>query len=157
MALAAERDNWQLYASDSVAAAVALADKNANQNGLSGRLQTTVSHWFEQWQGQLFDLIVSNPPYIAAHDAHLECGDLRFEPATALVSGSDGLDAIRLIVASSPAFLHDSGWLMLEHGYDQGAAVRSLYEQQGLQEVKTVRDLAALERVTIGRKGPSVP
>jgi Methylase of polypeptide chain release factors len=96
-------------------------------------------------------MIVSNPPYIAAADPHLEQGDLRFEPPAALSSGADGLDAIREIVAGAPGHLVPGGWLLLEHGWDQGPAIRALLEQRGFVEVATVQDLEQRDRVTLGR------
>ncbi len=96
-------------------------------------------------------MIVSNPPYIAAGDPHLQQGDLRFEPPPALASGADGLDAIREIIAGAPDHLVPGGWLLLEHGWDQGPAIRALLEQGGFDEVETVQDLEQRDRVTLGR------
>ena len=101
--------------------------------------------------GRRFDLIASNPPYIAAGDAHLSQGDLRFEPPGALASGVDGLDDIRLIVAAAGAYLRDGGWLLLEHGYDQGPAVRALLQAAGFREAATWQDLAGHDRVSGGQ------
>jgi release factor glutamine methyltransferase len=95
-----------------------------------------------------FDLIVSNPPYIAEADAHLARGDLRFEPRAALASGADGLDAIRAIVRDAPEHLKAGGWLLLEHGFDQGAAVRTLLQTNGFAEAFTARDLEERDRVS---------
>ena len=95
-------------------------------------------------------MIVSNPPYIAEHDAHLTKGDVRFEPRSALTAGADGLDAIRNIVANASAHLTDSGWLLLEHGFDQAVAVRELFLQHGFAAVEAVKDLSGHERVTLG-------
>ena len=99
-----------------------------------------------------FDLIASNPPYIASDDPHLEQGDLRFEPATALASGVDGLDDIRRIVDGGQAHLRPGGWLLIEHGWDQGAAIRALFETAGFAEVQTVQDLEQRDRITLGRR-----
>ncbi len=98
-----------------------------------------------------FDLIVSNPPYIAAHDHHLQQGDLRFEPPQALVAGPDGLDDLRIIIGGTPAHLTPNGWLLLEHGYDQGAPVQALLRDAGFADVFTRRDLAGQPRVSGGR------
>ena len=98
-----------------------------------------------------FDLIVSNPPYIAAHDHHLQQGDLRFEPPQALVAGTDGLDDLRIIIGGTPAHLNPGGWLLLEHGYDQEAPVQTLLRDAGFADVFTRRDLAGLPRVSGGR------
>ena len=100
----------------------------------------------------MFDVIVSNPPYIAAADPHLQQGDLRFEPPRALASGPDGLDDIRTIVAQAPGHLAQGGWLLLEHGYDQAEQVAGLLKQAGFEEVGHAADLAGIQRVTLGRK-----
>jgi release factor glutamine methyltransferase len=101
--------------------------------------------------GGTFDLVVSNPPYIAAADPHLEQGDLRFEPATALASGSDGLDAIRVIARDVPRHLRQGGWLLLEHGYDQGDRVRALLDQNGFVDVRNWTDVGGHDRCSGGR------
>ena len=102
--------------------------------------------------GARFDLIASNPPYIASDDPHLEQGDLRFEPATALASGVDGLDDIRRIVDGGQAHLRPGGWLLIEHGWDQGAAIRALFDAAGFAEVQTAQDLEQRDRITLGRR-----
>jgi len=107
--------------------------------------------WMAPLRDERFALIASNPPYIALDDPHLREGDLRFEPASALSSGSDGLDAIRAIVAGAPSHLRPDGWLLLEHGWEQGSAVRALLEQTGFTDVATQRDLEDRDRVTLGR------
>jgi len=107
--------------------------------------------WLAPLQGRRFDLIASNPPYIAAGDVHLAQGDLRFEPATALVAGGDGLDDIRRIIAQAPAHLLPGGWLLLEHGLDQGQAVRALLMQAGFDAVHTAQDIEQRDRVTLAR------
>ena len=99
-----------------------------------------------------FDLIVSNPPYSAANDHHLQQGDLRFEPPQALAAGPDGLDDLRIIIGGAPTHLNPGGWLLLEHGWNQGEAVRGILAEHGWQQVETLRDLAGLDRVSIGRK-----
>ena len=98
-----------------------------------------------------FDLIVSNPPYIAANDHHLQQGDLRFEPPQALAAGPDGLDDLRIIIGGAPAHLNPGGWLLLEHGYDQEAPVQALLRDAGFADVFTRRDLAGQPRVSGGR------
>ena len=108
------------------------------------------SSWFAEIPPQRFDLIVSNPPYIEDGDAHFTQGDVRFEPASALVSGSDGLDDLRLLIAESVNYLPIRGWLMVEHGYQQGPAVASLFRQAGFSAVETRADLNGLERITLG-------
>jgi len=106
--------------------------------------------WYAPLGTSRFDVIVSNPPYIAAADPHLASGDLRFEPRAALVSGSDGLDAIRALVAGAPRHLKPGGWLLFEHGSDQGREARRLLLEQGFSEVFTAPDLEARERVSGG-------
>ena len=96
-------------------------------------------------------MIVSNPPYIRAQDPHLGEGDVRFEPASALVAGADGLDDIRQIIQDAPRHLLPGGWLLLEHGYDQAAAVRDLLSRQGFQVVESRRDLGGHERISLGQ------
>ncbi|MFM7568201.1 MAG: protein-(glutamine-N5) methyltransferase, release factor-specific, partial [Betaproteobacteria bacterium] len=106
--------------------------------------------WQAVGSAERFDLIVSNPPYIADTDPHLVEGDLRFEPVTALASGPEGLEALREIAMGAPTHLASAGWLAVEHGWNQGAAVRALFTQAGLADVRTRRDLAGHERVTLG-------
>ncbi len=149
LALASERPLAQVLATDMSPQALAVAADNARRHEL-------VNVRFQQgsWHGALgqerFDLIATNPPYIAADDPHLAQGDLRFEPATALASGADGLDDIRVIVAGAPAHLLAGGWLLIEHGWDQGPAIRALLEQAGFVEVSTAVDLEHRDRVTLG-------
>jgi release factor glutamine methyltransferase len=114
------------------------------------------SDWFSALAGEGYDLIVSNPPYIEDADAHLQQGDLRFEPRSALASGADGLDDIRRIVAGAKAHLNPGGWLMFEHGYDQAARARELLETAGYAEVFSARDLSGIERVSGGRYAQAV-
>ena len=109
------------------------------------------SDWYSALAGERYDLIASNPPYIADDDPHLQQGDLRFEPPMALSSGSDGLDAIRLIVGEAPAHLNAGGWMLIEHGLEQGAAVRGLFEASGFAAIETQCDLEGRERVTLGQ------
>ncbi|MDC0662549.1 peptide chain release factor N(5)-glutamine methyltransferase [Marinobacter sp. SS21] len=149
LALASERPPWQVSACDAVADAVALARRNAEQ--LSLPLRVVSSHWFDDLLPQRFDLIVSNPPYIAADDHHLSQGDVRFEPATALVSGADGLNDLRQIVAQAPDWLDDQGWLVVEHGYDQADAVQALFRQAGFVAVASRKDYGGQDRLTLGQ------
>ena len=140
----------QLTGVDRVTEAVALAARNAQRLGI-GNAAFLESHWFSSLRGQRFELIVCNPPYIPASDPHLSQGDVRFEPSSALVSGVDGLDDIRLIIAQAPDHLSSSGWLVLEHGYDQASAVRSLLSAGGFVDVASCRDFGGHERVSLGR------
>lgn len=150
LALASERPHSRVAATDASADALAIARGNAASYKIAN-VEFRQGDWLEPLAGKRFDLIASNPPYIALGDPHLVQGDLRFEPAMALASGHDGLDAIRTIVAGAPAHLASGGWLLLEHGWEQGAAVRALLEAAGFGEVASVRDLEGRERVTLGR------
>ena len=148
LSLAAELPQAHVEAVDVHSDAVTLAQANAAKHQLA-RAHIYQSDWFEQVQGR-FDVIVSNPPYIEHADPHLERGDLRFEPSLALVSGADGLDAIRAIVTHAPQYLMDDAWLMMEHGWNQGEAVRQLLLNAGFKAVTTHCDYAGHERVTMG-------
>ncbi len=120
------------------------------EGGDGGDLSLLQSDWFAALGEQRFDLIVANPPYVAKDDPHLNAGDLRFEPATALVAGGDGLSRIRAIVASAPLYLNRDGWLVFEHGYDQAARCRELLAEGGFNEVFSRADLAGVQRVSGG-------
>ncbi len=150
LALAGERPGWQVIGCDRVPEAVALAKANAIHNNLQ-RVSFIESHWFSALAKQQFDLIVSNPPYIVDNDPHLSQGDVRFEPISALTSGADGLDDIRHISAQAPHHLHDNGWLIMEHGYHQGEAVRDILKQHGFTQIDTRQDLAGHDRITLGQ------
>lgn len=150
LALASERAQWALTGVDRIESAVALAQSNQRQLQLSN-VTFLHSHWFSALAGQRYDLIISNPPYIADNDPHLQRGDVRFEPLSALVSGPDGLDDLRLIIAQAPAYLSANGWLLLEHGFDQARAVRELLQQAGFVDVSSRRDLSEHERISLGR------
>ncbi|SDH92873.1 release factor glutamine methyltransferase [Pseudomonas flavescens] len=150
LALASERPAWQVTGVDRVDAAVSLAESNRARLGLDNAAFFS-SHWFEGLSGERYAVIVSNPPYIARDDRHLGEGDVRFEPSSALVSGVDGLDDIRLLIEQAPAHLLAPGWLLLEHGFDQAEAVRALLSQRGFVEVHSRRDLANHERISLGR------
>jgi len=148
LALARERPHAYVVAVDASATALNVAQRNARSHGQS--VSFVHGHWLDAVAGERFDLIVSNPPYIQAGDPHLAA--LSHEPSTALVAGVDGLDDIRLIVRGSPDALHPGGWLLLEHGWDQGQAVRALFGE-GWQQVETLCDLEGRERVTRARYG----
>jgi release factor glutamine methyltransferase len=141
----------QVLACDASAAALAVATENARILGLAN-VSFVQSDWFAELGAQQFALIVTNPPYIAADDPHLAQGDVRFEPIAALVAGADGLDDIRHIILHAASHLMPGGWLLLEHGYDQAARVRSLLEGAKFEEVFSARDLAGIERASGGRK-----
>jgi release factor glutamine methyltransferase len=151
LAIAHNRPQASVLAVDASDAALAVAQDNASELKLSN-VQFALSDWYAKLAEQRFDLIVSNPPYIAENDSHLSQGDLRFEPLSALTSGQDGLDDIRQITEQGLIHLMPQGWLMLEHGYDHGVAVRELMAQAGLVEIATRQDLGGNDRVTLGKK-----
>jgi release factor glutamine methyltransferase len=153
LALASERPAAVVVATDVDKATLAVAVRNAQVHGLDN-VWFRRGDWCQALGHDRFDLIASNPPYIAEGDPHLDQGDLRHEPPRALSSGRDGLDAIRAIAAASPRHLVPGGWLLLEHGLDQGDAIRALLDQAGFVEVETVRDLEQRDRVTLGRLPP---
>lgn len=153
IALAREWPQRTVIATDASAAALEVARGNAQALG-----QPRIDFRHGDWCAALRDdetlaMIVSNPPYLADDDPHLTQGDLRFEPRGALASGADGLDAIRRIVAAAPTHLQAGGWLLLEHGLTQGAAVRALLHAARFTEVETLQDLEARDRVSLGRNG----
>ena len=147
LAIAQACPQARVLATDASAAALDVALGNAQRLGL-GNVEFAHGDWCAALGARRFELIVSNPPYIAQNDVHLQRGDLRFEPSIALTSGADGLDAIRTIVRDACNHLSAGGWLLLEHGFDQGAAVRALLQQSGLAEIFTARDLEGRERVS---------
>jgi release factor glutamine methyltransferase len=147
LAIAKECPDARVTASDVSRAALDVARANARRLRLD--VEFAEGAFFAALDGP-FDLIASNPPYVAEGDPHL--AELKFEPALALTSGADGLDALRAIVAGAPARLRAGGWLLVEHGATQGAAVRELFARAGFAQVETRRDLAGLERATGGQK-----
>ncbi len=153
LSLASEHSSWQLSAIDVQPQAVELAEHNRQQYQLSN-VKIYCSDWFagvsKVEPQQQFDLIISNPPYIETNDSHLFEGDVRFEPASALVSGAEGLDDLKIIIGQSSGFLKPAGWLMVEHGHKQGALVRELFNKGGYELVETRCDYNGLERVTLG-------
>lgn len=150
LSIAHARPDAEVVAVEASAAALVVARENAHQLNIPN-IVFEPGNWFEPLDMQRFDLIVSNPPYVAAGDPHLLQGDLPFEPLSALASGVDGLEDIRRIISNAPAHLKPGGWLMFEHGYDQATTVRNLLREAGLLEVFSVRDLAGIERVSGGR------
>lgn len=149
LAIASERPDAEVWAVDASMDALAVARANTERLGL--KVQMLHSDWFSRLDGQRFHLVVSNPPYIAEGDPHLARGDVRFEPITALASGSDGLTDIRTIIAQAPDHLYPGGWLLFEHGYDQGPSVRELLKTAGFDAVETFRDYGGNDRVTLGQ------
>ncbi len=144
LAIAHQCPQAQVSASDISADALAVAQANAQRLGL--RVQFALGNWFTPWTGQRFDLIASNPPYVAEADPHWP--GLRHEPRLALVAGPDGLDALRSLVSHASDHLHPGGWLLLEHGHDQADAVQSLLRAQGWQQVQSRLDEAGIRRCT---------
>ncbi|MFT7185956.1 MAG: release factor glutamine methyltransferase [Pseudohongiellaceae bacterium] len=151
LSLASERPGWSVTASDVFPEVVALAKKNALHNKLE-RVSVICSAWFDAFENNMFNLIVSNPPYIDSLDPHLSKGDLRFEPVSALVADDHGMADIRHIVKMSLNHLLSGGWLMIEHGYQQGGLVRESFKINGFARVKTVLDYGGNDRVTMGQK-----
>jgi release factor glutamine methyltransferase len=149
IALAHTRPDAQVTALDVSPAALDIA--RANASSLDVDVRFLHSDWFAAVADETFDLIVSNPPYIAAGDRHLAEGDLRFEPSGALTDGADGLSALRTIVAGAPSYLAVDGWLLMEHGYDQSAPVQGLLSSRCYGDVQSWHDLAGIARVTGGR------
>ena len=150
VALAHTRRDADVTALDVSEEALAVARRNAAANG--ARVAFLQSDWYAALDGlPPFDVIASNPPYIASGDRHLSEGDLRYEPVGALTDHADGLSALRIIVAGAKARLKPGGWLLMEHGYDQSAAVRQLLSEQGYTDVQSWTDLAGIERVTSAR------
>jgi release factor glutamine methyltransferase len=152
VAIAHERPQAHIWAVDKSPEALAVAAQNAlNLLGVDRPLTLLESDWTEALDPSLrFDLIVSNPPYIALGDPHLSEGDLRFEPRAALTDEADGLAAIRTIIQRAPFLLRPGGSLWLEHGFDQAEQVRALLTARGMSEVRSVRDLAGIERISGG-------
>lgn len=151
LALASERPSWQIVAADKSADAVALAERNRRALGC-GNVTVRRSDWFAQIAPQQFDLIVSNPPYIDPADPHLEEGDVRFEPRSALVAEGAGLADIERIAKGSLDYLSPGGWLIVEHGWQQASEVRKIFAAAGLGNIESRRDYGGNERVTLGRR-----
>ena len=155
VAIAHARPDADVTALDSSAAALAVAAGNAalHLQHRATPVHFIESDWYDALTDRQFDLIAANPPYIVAHDVHLSQGDLRFEPVGALTDHGDGLSALQTIIEGAPAHLRPgNGWLLMEHGYDQAAAVRAHLELNGFTEVQSWRDLAGIERVSGGKR-----
>jgi len=150
LAIASERPDAKIIATDISKSALAIARKNAASLEIQN-IEFIRSDWFESVNGQ-FQLVVSNPPYIASGDEHLQKGDVRFEPRLALAAGRDGLDSIRTIISTCLQALCSEGYVLLEHGYNQAAAVRKLLSNAGLGDVKTLKDLELRDRITLAQR-----
>lgn len=151
LALASERPDCRVTAVDFVADAVALAQRNAASLGIEN-VTIAQSNWFSVLAGHTFAMMVSNPPYIDEQDPHLAEGDVRFEPLSALVAADEGLADLAHIIREGWHFLAPGGWMLLEHGWKQGDAVRQLYLQAGYTQVETCRDYGGNDRLTVGRR-----
>ncbi|WBU51363.1 peptide chain release factor N(5)-glutamine methyltransferase [Kosakonia pseudosacchari] len=150
LALASERPDCNVTAVDLIPDAVALAQRNAEHLNITN-IEILQSRWFSALDGQQFAMIVSNPPYIDAHDPHLAQGDVRFEPLSALVAADNGLADLQTIIDDARQHVLPGGWLLLEHGWQQGADVRAIFADYGWQHVATCRDYGDNERLTLGQ------
>jgi release factor glutamine methyltransferase len=150
LTLAAERPDWRVVGTDTSTQALAIAEINRTRLG-ADNARLVAGNLFEPLGEERFHLVVSNPPYVADGDPHLEQGDVRHEPRIALTPGPDGLSILRRLIHDAPDFLLPGAWLLLEHGYDQAEAVRSLFRTRGFDEIESRKDLAGIERVTGGR------
>ena len=150
--LASTRPESKGMATDVSEAALRVARRNAERHHCDGRIELARGSWYEPVGDRRFDVIVANPPYVAAGDPHLRQGDLRFEPSEALTDGSaDGLASIRAIVAGAAAHLKPGGWVLLEHGYDQASSVRAILGDAGYADLVSIADLAGIPRVAGGK------
>ncbi len=152
LAIASERPRCQVIGTDISEPALAVARRNAQRLGLEN-VRFIAGDWCESLPAGYFDAILSNPPYVAEQDPHLESGDVRFEPRRALAAGSEGMDALRLIARCANDHLHRGGWLIVEHGYDQGGKVMRVLQDEGYDDISSHKDTAGLARVTLGRRG----
>ena len=150
LALGCEMPNWQIVAVDRVTEAVALANKNQQRLGINN-VDVKQSNWFSALQGERFNLIVTNPPYIEQDDIHLNQGDVRFEPLSALVADDAGMSDIKQIITQSRDYLLSSGYLLIEHGFEQAEAVRHLFKEMAFINIKTVKDFGNNDRVTLAQ------
>lgn len=149
LAIASERPDWIITATDISEDALAVAKQNADKHHIKN-INFRLSHWFDALQGQSFDIIISNPPYVAENDPHLSTGDVRFEPSAALASGAAGMDDIKTITTEAPQYLNNNGWLILEHGYDQKKQVFDCLKLAGFESIIQKHDLSNQPRMTAG-------
>ena len=150
LAIAHSCPEAEVFACDYSATALAVAKNNARRLNIEN-IHFFESNWFSNFYGQRFDIIVSNPPYIALDDKHLSEGDVRFEPFTALISGKDGLDDIRHIILRASTYLSSGGWLLLEHGYDQSIQLHDLLVSSGYKNIFSAKDLSGIDRCSGGQ------
>ncbi len=153
VSVAAMRSDAEVWATDISGKALDVARKNADSNLKNGQsVRFLQGNWFDVFEaGERFDLIVSNPPYIRSGDEHLQNGDLRFEPLSALTDYADGLSVLDILIEQAPAWLKKGGWLLMEHGYDQSGAVRKRLAAKGYAQIQSWKDLAGIERVSGGQ------
>lgn len=149
LAIAHERPHWQIVATDKSEKALVVAKNNAKQLTITN-IEFRLGDWTQALKNEKFDAIVSNPPYIPENDPHLKTGDLHFEPQDALVSGVDGIRDLTLIIEQARNYLKPNGWLMVEHGYDQGREVVELFKKNGYKHIQDYVDLSGISRVTVG-------
>lgn len=149
IAIASERPNWNMFATDISNGALAVAKENARLNNIAN-IKFIKSNWFDQLEHQQFDLIISNPPYIATKDEHLSQGDVRFEPISALTSGETGMNDIERITSQAEEHLSKNGWLIFEHGYNQKQAVYDCLQHHNFKKVIQLNDLSGQPRMTAG-------
>ncbi|MDN3488447.1 MULTISPECIES: peptide chain release factor N(5)-glutamine methyltransferase [unclassified Pseudoalteromonas] len=150
LALGSEMPTWDITAVDRIDDAVALAKRNQQRLAINN-VTVEQSNWFSALKNKKFDLIVTNPPYIEHDDVHLYQGDVRFEPLSALIADDAGMADIKQIITQSRDYLHASGYLLIEHGFEQSAAVRHIFNQMAFINVSTVKDLGNNDRVTFGQ------
>ncbi|GAA61598.1 methyltransferase [Pseudoalteromonas sp. BSi20652] len=150
LALGSEMPNWQIIAVDRVSDAVALATRNQQRLAINN-VHVKQSNWFSELHGEKFNLIVTNPPYIESNDIHLNQGDVRFEPLSALVADDCGMSDIKQIITQSRDYLLSSGYLLIEHGFEQGEAVRHFFKKMAFVNIKTVIDFGNNDRVTLAQ------
>ncbi len=155
IAIAKEHPGCEIVATDLSPQALAIAKQNI-QTHQCDNIALLQSRWFEQLHGLQFDLVLSNPPYIAVTSHAVEPNVARYEPTSALFAGENGLEDIRQIIATSPNHLKSGGWLLLEHGFDQADGVQSLFAEHKFQSIQTVRDLSKHPRVTLAQWGPAL-
>ena len=154
VAIASERPGWAITATDISAEALVIAKENAVSHQIKN-IHFIQSNWFEQFKSQRFDLIISNPPYIAKDDEHLSQGDVRFEPASALISGETGMNDIETITKQAEQHLKPNGWLIFEHGYNQKRAVCECFNRNHFQKITQINDLSGQPRLSAGCYRPS--
>jgi release factor glutamine methyltransferase len=149
LAIASERPDWEITATDISQGALSIAQKNTEKYQVKN-IEFIESHWFNALENKSFDIIISNPPYVAQDDPHLSKGDVRFEPMSALTSGIKGMDDIQTITANAGRYLNKNGWLIIEHGYDQKKLVQDCFEAAGFENIQQKSDLINQPRMTAG-------